>query len=509
MKKYIRRSVIGILLAVCMLCSTAYALPPAIREGKLVTAQTQFETAEQLAYYVRKLHIYSGLNDNPLLRTYQAVMETDEALTPNQLRWAIIRYFGKDAANCEKFLDSMLDLYDPYTNLMTPEEYDAAYPKNSDFKGIGFTFRAYGPFLLITNVYEDSPAGRAGILEGDLIATIAGQDIRTLTDEKRTALMESTRGKEFRVGLYREGEDALIKLTIMPGKVVVPYIEYRILDDGVGYLSINRFDGDTFAADLAGAVEAFKTAGITDLIIDVRSNPGGSVGQLLTAVNAFVPEKGKIIFSEQKRDSKFAHYTTGGGYDPGEIYILMSGNSASSSEIFAGSLRDMGYATLVGTKSFGKGCGQAGYYFGNEILVITSTQAILPVTGAYNGIGLTPDIEVENAKISVDVDGLAAFTSAKTVTKKSDAADIMALEQRLKLTGYLFADADGIWDDATTKAIADVYRALNRSVSDGADTVLLDALGVMVERLRSAYRDTDAALEKILVLLAERDAPAA
>ncbi|MEA4823940.1 MAG: S41 family peptidase [Clostridiaceae bacterium] len=509
-KRRLAKLLVSVLLAVTLLASTAFAIPNSVRQGSYLTPQVMYEQAEYLAYYVCVLHINSGYNDNPLLLTYQKIMDTDEVLSANQLRRALIKYFSADEANYDAFLDAMLDRYDPYTNLFTQEEYASAYPDNEDYVGIGFVYRPYGPFLIVDSVYADSPAGKAGVQAGDKIVKIAGSDIRTLTEDELSDLMNRSRGTDFSFSVLRDGEEGLIEFRVSPGEVVVPFIEYDILDSQVGYLAINRFEGDAFDSDLSTAIAAFRDANVTSLVIDLRDNPGGGVTQLLTALNAFVPEKDTLLFTELHRGQRTPHVSLGGGYDPGEIFILVNGNSASSSEIFCGVLSDLGIATTVGTETYGKGRGQSGYNFGSDILMISSSEVELPVTGRYDGHGLTPDIFVEDAEIVIDISGLAPLGTKYAIKVTSDPADILALEQRLALMGYLFETPDEVFDTATIAALADVYAALGQQASKTASVKLLAALSEMVERMDGAYSYTDAALAAALnIILGNADTDAA
>ncbi len=500
-KRCLAKCLVSVLLAVTLLASTAFALPNSVRQGAYPTPQAMYEQAETLAYYVCALHINSGYNDNPLLLTYQQLTNTEKALSANQLRRALIKYFSADEANYDAFIDAMLDRYDPYTNFFTQEEYDAAYPENEDYVGVGFAYRPYGPFLIIDTVYADSPAGKAGVRAGDKIVKIAGSDIRTLTEDELSDLMDRHHSGDFSFSVLRDGEDELIEFKLTPGEVAVPFIEYDILDSQVGYLAINRFEGDTFASDLSAAIATFRDAKVTSLVIDLRGNPGGGVTQLLTALNAFVPSKNQLLFTELHRGQRTPHVSVGGGYDPGEIFILVDGNSASSSEIFSGVLSDLGLATTVGTETYGKGRGQSGYYIGGDILMISSSEIELPVTGRYDGHGLTPDILVEDAEVVVDISKLAPLNTGSVIKDTSDPADIFALEQRLALMGYLLETPDEVFDAATVAALADVYAALGQQASKTASVRLLAALSNMVERMDGAYSYTDAALAAALHII--------
>ncbi len=503
MKKAFR--ILAVLLAsLTLLSCSAFALPSANRSGSTLTPQSAYEEAELLAEYIRILHIDSGANDNPLLRGYQKLTGTDADLSANALRRALIRLFEEDLDALELLEDAMLDCYDPYSNLFDAEEYEAAYPSDEDYTGIGFTYHECGVFLAVSDVYTDSPAGRAGICPGDLIVKLDGHDLRFLDSLDRLDLMDRYRQRSFTLTVLRGHE--LLDFTLSPGAVSVPYIEHCILDDGVGYLAINRFGGDSFTEDLNAATQDFRASGVRNVIIDLRDNPGGTLSTLLEALNAFVPEGGLLLFRELERGAVTPHYSTGVGLETDSICILTSSGSASSSEIFTGVLSDLGLAVVIGSETYGKGRGQGGIYFGDSILMLSMITIELPVRGCYDGHGLVPDIEVDDTKALIDADSLAPLDTASVISPSSDASDILALEQRLSALGFLQEDADGVWDDETESALAQFYRGMGLTVQKKASTRLLYTLAQLTQSLEDAYVTTDASLETALEWLAEQDA---
>jgi len=492
------RGILCLTLALAVLVTPAFALPNAVRLGNLFTPRAQYDKAETISHVLRSFHIDSGRNDDLLLSTYQKTFKTKDALTPAALRAALIDYFAQDAENFELFLHTMLHTYDPYTNYMTEEEYNRSYPESGDFVGIGFAYRPYGPFLIVDEVFPDSPAGRAGMRAGDLIATVAGQDLRLLTEEARDALINTARTENFEAGILREGARGILEMSITPGQVTVPNIEFAVLDDGVGYLRIRRFAGATFVTEMSAAVRAFRSAKATTLILDLRGNPGGGETQLRAALNALIPEEGLLLYTDMNRFEWKPYYSTGGGWASEEMYVLIDGGSASSSEILAGSLSDIGIATLVGTKSYGKGCGQFVYPYGKDYLIVTAMEVALPVTGKYNGVGLTPAIIVEEAELEINLDALTPLPLDAPITDKSPRAAIRALQERLCLMGYLFETPDGVFDGATREALATLCHAMGEKEQDAASVALLRTLDEMVSRMEGAYRLTDAALDAVM-----------
>lgn len=282
------RLLVCVVLALALLASSALALPSTVRpDTESYTPQAAYERAELLSVYIRSLHIDSGPNDDPLLKAWQALNKTQANLSANQLRRELIRFFGQDPDYGEAFLEFMLHCYDPFSNLFTPSSYEAAYGDDRDYDGVGFVYSAWGALYRIGSVYTDSPAGKAGLKPGDLIVKVSGQDLRYLTAEKREALMASSRGSTFVFTVLRDGE--LLDFSVTPGHVTVPSVEYALPENGIGYLAIRRFSGEDFPGDLDKAIRALREAGTESLILDLQSNPGGGLDELVAALNAFDP----------------------------------------------------------------------------------------------------------------------------------------------------------------------------------------------------------------------------
>ena len=490
------RTLLSVLLALSLLASCALAVPSAARPTG-AGPQAAYERVETLAAFIRVLHIDSGPNDNPMLRAWQELADSDDYVSPNRLRKMLIELFSRDPDYASLFEEVMMHCYDPFTNLFTPSGYEEAYGDDRDYTGVGFVYSAWGALLRIDSVYADSPAGRAGLQPGDWIVKVAGQDLRTLSPAARNKVMDANRGEPLALTVRRDGE--LLDFTVTPGHVHVPCVEYKILDGGIGILAIERFSGEDFAGDLKEAVKALRGAGVRDLILDLQGNPGGGLDELLVAVNAFVPEKGRLLFTELTRDDRFPYYSDGGGWAPDNLIILVDCDSASSAEIFTGCLSDLGLATVIGEPTYGKGRGQAGYYFDDEILMISVSAISLPVRGRYDGTGLQPDIEAP-VTLTADVKALSPLPQSR-VSASSAGRDIRALEERLTLLGYLWEAPDETYDEATKEAVKAASTGLGLEAAETASAELLEALQDMAEALDGAYYHTDAGLEAALELL--------
>jgi len=424
------------------------------------------------------------------------------------MRRELIAWFREDADNADIFMDTMLWLYDHHSYIMTREEYDQAFPSSGDYKGIGMTYHIYGTTLWVNELQPGSPAELAGILPGDRVIAINDRDLRVMTQEEISLYMEETRGQECTMTVIRGESNEEITFELIPADVDIPNVSHEIID-GVGYLRIERFAAEDFTDGLQAAVADFKERGVTEVIIDLRDNPGGSVRQLEEALNTFIPEEGKLLFTERSREKTTEHRSAGGGYATEQIYVLIDGGSASSSEIMSGSLRDLGLAKLVGEHSYGKGRGQGSYYLEDYIVVCSVSEALLPVTGAYDGEGLEPDVAAGDVKTHLDFEALGKLTTDCAVSAQSDKERIEALEARLYLLGYLRVLPDGSFDSHTSEALNELQAALGLAKENSASTALLKSLDSIVETYREAYTLEDSSWEAVWNLIEESKTDAA
>ena len=188
----------------------------------------------------------------------------------------------------------------------------------------------------------------------------------------------------------REGET--LSFTIQRGDVNINYVEYSVLEGNVGYLSIYQFTGD----DVEGvkeAISAFQEAGVSALVVDVRSNPGGLLDDVVEICDMLLPE-GLIVYTENRQGVREEYYADAEYWDV-PMAVLVNGESASASEIFAAAVQDTGRGVVVGETTYGKGIVQTLYSFSEGDGVQLTTSAYYTPSGAsIHGQGVTPDIEV-------------------------------------------------------------------------------------------------------------------
>lgn len=293
-------------------------------------------------------------------------------------------------------IDGMLAaLGDPYTFYYTDEAYAAMNEETTgQYVGVGMLVgEAADGDLRVLRVFRGSPAEKAGIEAGDALlaidgASVAGETPMSLSEA--SALLKGEGETPVEVEVERGGET--LSFTLERGEVSINYVEYSILEGDVGYLSIYQFTGD----DVEGvkeAISAFQQAGVSALVVDVRSNPGGLLTDVVDICDMLLPE-GLIVYTEDRSGAREEFYADGEYWDV-PMAVLVNGDSASASEIFAAAVQDTGRGIVVGEVTYGKGVVQTLHAFpeGDGMQLTTATY-YTPSGASIHGQGVTPDIEV-------------------------------------------------------------------------------------------------------------------
>lgn len=289
----------------------------------------------------------------------------------------------------------MAGLGDIYTGYYTPEEYASFMESsNGSYSGIGAVLQQDYSTGLITVVraFSGSPAEEAGLQTDDILYMVKGEEV---TGKDLTLVVTDLKGEEgttVDISILR-GTDVL-DLTIERRNIEVPTVEYEMLEDQIGYIAITEFDDVTDDQFLA-ALDDLEAQGMENLIVDLRDNGGGLVDVTCTILDRLLPE-GLIVYTEDKYGRRQEEYSDGENYFSGEMAVLVNGNSASASEIFAGAIKDYGVGTLIGTQTFGKGIVQSLFPLRDGSAVkITVSRYYTPAGNNIHEVGITPDIVLE------------------------------------------------------------------------------------------------------------------
>ena len=234
-----------------------------------------------------------------------------------------------------------------------------------------------------------------------------------------TALLKGDGEAPVRVEVSRDCE--ALAFTLTRGDVNINYVEYSILEGEVGYLSIYQFTGD----DVSGveeALSAFRQAGVTALVVDVRSNPGGLLDDVVKICDMLLPE-GLIVYTEDRSGAREEYYADGEYWNV-PMAVLVNGDSASASEIFAAAVQDTGRGVVVGEVTYGKGVVQTLYSFPEgDGVQLTTAVYYTPSGRSIHGQGVTPDIEVS---LAADASVVYHAPDAQTDTQLQAALEALA-----------------------------------------------------------------------------------
>jgi carboxyl-terminal processing protease len=289
-------------------------------------------------------------------------------------------------------------LDDPHTTFLEPQPRQREREALSgQFGGIGATVYSDDDGNIALDPLPQLPAEKAGVQEGDvLIAVDDSQITPEMTPSDVVNLIRGEVRTVVRLTLHRQGEAGPLVIEIERQEIPNPSIEWRILDeaDGVAYVRIRLFTGRT-ALELEDALEELEDLGMTHLIVDLRSNPGGLFDAAIDVSSRFLRD-GVIVYQIEKDGTEETFRVTRGPtfLDP-PMVLLVDGSTASASEIVAGALQDHGRATLIGERTFGKGSVQEVFDLSDGSSVhITASKWLTPNRHQIDGQGLTPDLEV-------------------------------------------------------------------------------------------------------------------
>ena len=254
-------------------------------------------------------------------------------------------------------IDGMLKSLDPYTNFYSEAQAeDYRYQVTGTYAGIGSTIRTIDDYVYIESPVEGFPAHKAGLLPGDKILAVDGEDMEGKKSSEVTEYLKGKAGTSFELTLERLGEGELTK-SITREKIKIKNVPYQgIIKDEIGYIKLTGFTPNA-GKEVRDAVIDLKDKGATKLVLDLRNNGGGLLHEAINIVNVFVPRGETIVITRGKFEEDNRSYKTLNSPVDVDIplVILINGNSASASEIVSGALQDLDRAVLVGRNSFGKG----------------------------------------------------------------------------------------------------------------------------------------------------------
>lgn len=298
-------------------------------------------------------------------------------------------------------------LGDPHTNFLEPKINEKFNTETSgNYSGVGARLQEDPLGARVAVVFDGGPAGRAGVVEGDIITQVDGKDVAGKAVDDIVDHILGEAGTPVTLGLIRAGHSGILQMQIIRQKVVIPTVESKSMPGNIAYISVSGFSEPT-PMQFEEAVRRADAENPAGLVIDLRGNPGGLLEAAVQMLSLFVDEK--PVVTVKARDDKSATLGTQKGRTISGKYpvtILINEDSASAAEIFSGVLRDYGVAKLVGTHSYGKASVQELRRLpGGASVKVTVAKYFLPASGdigrkvdedgTYLSGGLKPDIEAD------------------------------------------------------------------------------------------------------------------
>ncbi len=357
-------------------------------------------------------------------------------------------------------LKGMFDSLDDYSVYYTQEELDSFLEHlEGEFCGIGVLVTADNAGLIVSKVYDDTPAMDGGLAQGDIITHVGdvylgGMDINLaqqyILGEEYTpvTLTISRNGKSFVKTLVRR-------------KVIIESGFYQTVEnDSIGYIRLDDFN-DSACEFIKKALKEFDKKNIRDIIFDIRSNPGGGLNELVDVCSLFIPS-GPAIHLEYKNPLNFhTLYAENKNETPKyNLAVLIDSNSASASEAFSAAVQDTGVGIVIGEKSFGKGTMQniTRLKIGGGVK-LTEAEYLSPNMRKVNGVGVTPDVSAPDGVKIYENSDLTPMSYERVLKTGDKGSDVLAIEERLRILGLSVGIPDEIYDYQTHLAVMSFQKA--------------------------------------------------
>lgn len=360
--------------------------------------------ANRLTDEQRRLELlYSGMTGSGNVLT-NPEEEVDLSLMWGVWRLLIARYIHPEDLTTQKMVEGAVRgmvsaVGDPYTLYMTPKENTEFRDSlNGHLQGIGAELSIKNNSIIVVGTIKGSPAEKAGLLPQDIILTVDGKEISSLSLNEVVSLIRGNKGTSVTLTVLRGKETTVRTFTMVRDDIQVPSAAYELKTvekKKVGVLTINEFGGDTIR-EVTGFVDQIKKDQPQGLIIDLRGNGGGYLDGAIQLTSMFLKQGLVVTVAGRDTDTQ-AYNVTGNPLLPDiPVVVLINQGTASASEIFAGALKDHGRATIVGMQSFGKGTVQEVIDLpGGSSLRVTIARWLTPNGIDLGKVGVTPDVTVD------------------------------------------------------------------------------------------------------------------
>ncbi|MDK2967294.1 S41 family peptidase [Lacrimispora sp.] len=325
--------------------------------------------------------------------------------------------FDEDNSKVEDWIykGMLYGLEDPYTVYYTAAEYEKLMEDTSgEYCGIGVMVsqNASTGVITVSKVFEGTPGAEAGILPGDILYKVGTKEVTGVDLELVVKdYIKGEEGTPVTITVLRKDAGDYIDMTMERRQITVPTVEYEMLADNIGYISVSQFDTVT-SEQFKGAIDDLEKKGMKKLVVDLRNNPGGVVDAVVSMLDYILPDdlviegdpnlvrtkknKTLLVYMADRNGKGDQYYASDGHEVDLPMAVLVNGQSASASEVFSGALKAYDRAKLVGTKTFGKGIVQTLFPLDKGTAIkMTVAHYYTPSGFDLHGKGLQPDVVVE------------------------------------------------------------------------------------------------------------------
>ncbi|HEY5526379.1 MAG TPA: S41 family peptidase [Candidatus Anoxymicrobiaceae bacterium] len=379
--------IIGILIGILVvggLVVAGFAVDKALFKNNAANYSLQDQPVYRETLFNIKSYYFKPYDENKIVAAANAAVAKDKK---------------KGVTNTTKLtndgINAMVNaLGDPHSQYLTAVENKRLNQDLSGvFYGVGFTLKLQNKRPKVVSVIKGSPSDKAGIKAGDVIMSVDGKSTLGESLDSVVLRIRGKQGTKVKIDITRNGKP--MSFTITRAKIQIPDFESELQDGKYGVLKLYEFNKGV-GQKVRQAVKDLTAKGAQGFILDLRNDPGGLLDEAVQVSSVFIPD-GTIV-SYQTKGQKKVDMTAQGGVETNKpLVVLINGGSASSSEIVTGALKDRGRATLVGTKSYGKGSVQKVFDMGSGVAVkLTISLYYLPNGESIDGKGIVPNVVVSD-----------------------------------------------------------------------------------------------------------------
>lgn len=384
-------------------------------------------------------------------------------VTPEQIYAAFIKQLiGTSRETVEEAVRAAADSLDKNSFYLSREEYEQYYSHlASDYCGIGLIASSKnGPIIVIGFPEGETPAKKAGILEGDIIVSVDGKSVEGLSSADAAGLMKGEKGSVVTLGIKRGNSVSDIQVT--RDSVEQNAVSYSV-DGDIMYISLSAFNEGS-SKKMKEALDAADKQKIKKIILDLRDN-GGGIGTECFDIASLLMPRGKLITKIEYNNEELneTHYSKADfNYKKYDIAVLVNGNSASCSEMLAGALKDHNLGYIIGVNTVGKSTGQQvipldalqGY------LKLTVSQYLTPCGEPIPDDGITPDKYIKNKRVSLNSSGkFHDMTFLRKLSFGDSGDDVVACRERLEVLGYYVGDTQNLEFDGLLESVVAKFQS--------------------------------------------------